>query len=509
MKKICMLIFYINLFLLLSIPTYAKENSISINALEDTEEAIDNINYGVYVYGNNKIVNELIQQEKFANNTGHAFAAERGNNLIDVVKGKNATVVGDDNAKNGADRMIINKNGTTVWIQDKYYKTASKSIAACFEDGNFRYYDSNNRPMQIEVPSDQYNQAVELMKKRIKNGQIKGVTDPEEAYAIVKEGKLTYKQAVNLAKAGTVESLIYDSVNGTISSTCAFGISTILNYAVCRINGCDRYEAIKTAGVEGIRTFSVVFASDVIASQLTKTGVIKAFEPQMEKAVLALGDDFVNFVVKSVGGNASGLTNVKFVTKLLTHQGVAAVVTVSVLSIGDIYDICTGRISGRQMIKDLATTTAGVGGGYFGTFVGGAAGSALAPGVGTTVGSVAGGIVFGGVAAWGTDFVLDMFYEDDADIMIGIIKEEFGTLCIDYFVNEEEAQNIMNSLSKDLTGKKLKEMYKSSDRNEFAKNLLIPLFDAEVSKRAKIDAPSEEELRTVMKEELEGVIFIH
>lgn|GEM_PF-5162999 len=53
-----------------------------------------------------KSVDTIIQQSKFTGHQGHGFAAERGNNLIDSIKGKNTVVVGDNNVKNGADRLM-------------------------------------------------------------------------------------------------------------------------------------------------------------------------------------------------------------------------------------------------------------------------------------------------------------------------------------------------------------------------------------------------------------------
>lgn len=70
----------------------------------------------------------------FSNPTGHGFAAEQANNLVDRLHGKNATVVGGDNAKNGADRKILNRYGSPIWIQDKYYSTASNTVNAAFDN---------------------------------------------------------------------------------------------------------------------------------------------------------------------------------------------------------------------------------------------------------------------------------------------------------------------------------------------------------------------------------------
>ena len=41
--------------------------------------------------------------------------------------------------------------------------------------------------MQIEVPSDKYDSDLKAMEEKIRNGQVKGVTDQEEAKNIVRK----------------------------------------------------------------------------------------------------------------------------------------------------------------------------------------------------------------------------------------------------------------------------------------------------------------------------------
>ena len=67
---------------------------------------------GGYLAGNALTAAKLFAERKFTQPGGRGFAAERGNNLIDCVKGLNASVVGDDNAANGPDRKIINRDGS-------------------------------------------------------------------------------------------------------------------------------------------------------------------------------------------------------------------------------------------------------------------------------------------------------------------------------------------------------------------------------------------------------------
>lgn len=47
--------------------------------------------------------------------------------------------------------------------------------------------------MQIEVPSDKYDDAVRAMKSRIERGEVPGVSNPNEAENIVRKGSFTYE----------------------------------------------------------------------------------------------------------------------------------------------------------------------------------------------------------------------------------------------------------------------------------------------------------------------------
>lgn len=65
-------------------------------------------------------VNKVFDEEKFHARQGHGFAAERANNLYDKLTGHKAEIVGDDNALNGADRIVDG-----IEIQSKYCKERS------------------------------------------------------------------------------------------------------------------------------------------------------------------------------------------------------------------------------------------------------------------------------------------------------------------------------------------------------------------------------------------------
>ena len=203
--------------LYIMLTAYKKKSIEAREAAEATFSAINTINVegvmfsAAYGAGQTK--------------TGLGIYAEEAGAILDKLAGEQSAVVGRDNAKNGPDKIV-----DSAPIQCKYCKQAYNSVDACFKTNSqtgtksFRYYDLNGYAMKVEVPADQYTQAIEYMKIRIKDGQVPGVSDPNAAYDIIRKGKLTYNQALNLAKAGTIESITFDAYTGAVNCVSVFGI---------------------------------------------------------------------------------------------------------------------------------------------------------------------------------------------------------------------------------------------------------------------------------------------
>lgn len=243
------------------------------------------IETGGIVYGNVSNAATMYGQDKFSTPRGHGFAAERANHLYDKLSGRDAHIVGDDNAKFGADRLVDG-----IQIQSKYCKTGSKCIAECFENGKMKYtINGGTEPMQIEVPSDMYDSAVQAMENRIRRGEVPGVNNPQEAKNIVRKGHFTYKQAMNIAKAGTVESITYDAVNGAIVSTYAFGITSALTFATSLWNGESFEIALKQSALSGIKVGGTSFVTAVLSSQLSKAELNSLLVGSSEAVVNIIG----------------------------------------------------------------------------------------------------------------------------------------------------------------------------------------------------------------------------
>ena len=254
------------------------------------------------------------------------------------------------------------------------------------------------------------------------------------------------------------------------------------------------------------------FVTAVLSSQLSKAGLNSALVSSSEAIVSVMGPKASAVLVNAFrsGTNIYGAAAMKSAAKLLRGNAITGVASVVILSSVDIVNIFRGRISGKQLFKNVANTTttvvSGTAGWVGGATVGATIGSAV-PIIGTVIGGFAGGLI-GSVAAGATSgkvskVVLDAFIEDDAEAMTRIIEKVFQEMSVDYLLNQKEAENIVDSLKEELTGRTLKDMFASKEKEEFAKNLLTKHIESEVRNRKKILVPSEKEMQKSLRKVLE------
>ena len=277
------------------------------------------------------------------------------------------------------------------------------------------------------------------------------------------------------------------------------GISATLTFATSIWNGEDFDIALKNAAYAGLRVGGTTFLTAVLASQLSKAGLNSALVGSSEAIVSLMGPKASAMLVNAFrsGGNIYGAAAMKSAAKMLRGNVITGAVSVVVLSSFDVANIFRGRISGAQLFKNVANTASTVAGGTAGWVAGAAGGAAVGsaiPIVGTAIGGVVGGILgsFAGGAAAGkvSGVVLDGFIEDDANKMVEKIEEVFIQLAEEYLLTKKEAEKIVDNLKDILTGKVLKDMFASSQRIDFARNLIEPLIEEEVKNREKIKIPT-------------------
>lgn len=450
-------------------------------------------------YGDVSNASSMYFEDKMASPRGHGFSAERANHLADLYTGKDAHILGDDNAANGPDRVV---NG--VYIQTKYCRSGLACVGECFDQGKFRYWNPDGSPMQIEVPSDMYEAALHAMEERIRRGEVPGVTDPADAGTIIRKGYFTYEQAKNIAKAGTVESVTYDAASGAIIAAQGFGITTLLSFASAVWNGEDLDEALKISACEGIRVSGVMFVSAVLAGQMSKAGLNSFLVGGSDALVKAMGPKAAAVLVNALrsGTNIYGAAALKSASKLLRGNAITSAASFVVLSSVDLVNIFRGRISGAQLFKNMTNTAASVAGGGAGWVGGAAAGAALGsvvPGIGTFFGGLAGGLAgafTGGTAAQkASSAVMDKLIKDDAKKMLRIIEGQFERLAGEYLINEKEVSSIADNLRSSINGGFLKDMYATDHRKRFARSFLRPYFERIAAQRPFIALPSRDQMQ--------------
>lgn len=444
------------------------------------QEKVDTGKIGGSLYGSMDSAAHNEQMLRFNARQGQGFAAEQANDLIDSMGGKNAQIVGNDNAKNGADRLVDG-----MLIQSKYCQTAQASVNAAFNPQTkyYRYIDRNGTPMQLEVPSDQYNEAVQLMRRKIAEGKVPGVKDPDAATKLVRKGNVTYQQACNIAKAGTIDSLVFDATHGAVIAKSAFGISAVITFARSMWSGQSVEQSIDNAMYVGLQCGGAAFISSVISAQLTRTslnaaiqqpviGAIKALPPAIRKSLVSAMKNGALFYGRGTAGNLAKLWSSNIIT--------SAVFTI-VLSASDISHFFSGKISGKQLFKNVTTLGVSMGG----TYAGAAAGGALGGPAGAIIGGIAGGML----AGKGADSVLGHFIEDDAVAMVRILNDRFVVLAQEYLLDEEEVNLVLEDLNVQLVQDKLLQMFASKDRKQFADELLREIIDKIVRLRTRILIP--------------------
>lgn len=379
--------------------------------------------------------------------SGHGHAAEYANNLMDKIKYpfKYVRQTGQDNAKNGPDRMVGNQK-----IQTKYYARASGTVNSAFESksdgGMYRY-----KGMQLEVPKDQYDKAVELFEEKIKQGKVEGVTDPKEAKNYIRKGHITYREARLIAQGGNLTSIKFDAIDGAINSLPGVGISFVIVFSQARWSGSETKDAALLAGKAGLRTLAMGTSIYVASQQFAKV--------------------FTKQINEYFG---------KKVTAEVISRRAAPVISFAVIIAPDIFDALVGRISSQQLLKNAVVA----GGGMLAGAGAGAVGGVIAGPIGAIAGAIIGGIA-GGI---GVKAIADQFIEDDRVEMFAQLKEEFIDLVMVISLSQEEFNKVQEGVFNERLEGLLKDMFqrKEESRN-YAKEFVESQVKTVIKNRKQVE----------------------
>lgn len=406
---------------------------------------------------------------------GHGFVAEVANNKIDSILLKDTKILGDNNAKDGPDRSV---NGQ--WVQSKYCQTPEECIKAAFDDHKYRYIDQNGQPMQVEVPKDKYSESVRLMEKRIRDGEVPGITDEGQAKNLVRAGHLTYDQAKNITKFGTMESLVYDAATGAVVALTAGGISFAVTAMTAYMRTGNKEAALKVAVIQSSKQAGKSLLVYISSQQLHRVKELQAFL-NVAVDVNALPPSLVDFLKSGLG-----VSDTNKLQSVLHGTVVTTVVLVAIVSVPNIISLIRGRISPQQMMKNVTVVTAGVTGGVIGSVIGGSLGTMLAGPFGMYAGNFIGGSIGAVIAGGLTQHLMDHLIEDDAVALTKKIQQQCEILAYAFLLTDDEIKVFSKIVFELISTESLQIMYASENQMAYANFMLMPKVVELVQSRPRV-----------------------
>jgi len=411
-----------------------------------------------------------------ARSQGHGFAAEQGNNKIDRLMQRDAQIIGGDNAKNGADRLVDGQQ-----IQTKYYATPTRSVGAAFDgqQGMYKYLDNTGKPMQLEVPKDQYDNAIKTMENKIRNGKVPGINDPNDANKLIRKGHLSYAQAQNITKFGTVESIIYDISEGVVVGATAGGISFGITSLIFYLNTKNKEEAFQAAVIQAGNTFGKTLAISVTTQQLHRLSAIQGVLEHID--VGKLSPTISDVLKKGMGVSSTGIN------KALRGTLVTSIAVIAITTGPDMIKLMRGRISQAQFLKNLVVVSSGMAGGLIGSVAGGFLFSPLGP-VGAFFGRTAGGVIGGIIASAISNKIANKLIEEDRVQMLRILQIQMEYLAITFMLTAEEIDNLNTNLDIVISQKTLEVLFAAgNDRRAMANFFLKPVVVTIIKQRPALN----------------------
>lgn len=384
--------------------------------------------------------------------TGHGFAAEDFNALCDKMSGANVdSFVGRQNNENGADRIV---NGTP--IQVKYCVTPRATVNAAFNNngtGDYRYM-TDNGPQVLEVPSDQYDECLLIMEEKIKNGQVDNLGN-RTAKDIIKKGSCTYHQARNIAKAGNIDSLLFDIKTGSVVALTSLGVSFCVKLGIAAMS-CKSIDdlklAIQISFLDGLKAGTITLSTSVLTSQIIRTQFGRNFVATMHHVSkgsidsvysTAIGKKMVHEIASGLWGKAlSGASAKNAVIKMVRVNTVTNAAVFLLTSVPDTYRyLISHSISGPQFVKNLVVNVSSITGATIGGLLGLKFG---APGA--FVGSMIGGAFVGLMSKT----IVSHISQDDSNHMHELIKIALLELANEYCIqNQTEFDVVIDYIKKD------------------------------------------------------------
>ncbi|CRI34907.1 hypothetical protein HHE01_07080 [Helicobacter heilmannii] len=330
--------------------------------------------------------------------TGHGWMAEILNNRIDLKAGKDAQIVGGGNAKGGADRLVDG-----IEIQSKYYESAKKSLDAYFHSKDSQgheivYLNKENQPMALEIPKDQYDEAINLIDEGDFDAELEKLGITREEFKENLLPGVSMQEAKANMRFFTKESLEFDSERAGIGACTTLGVSFVCSTALLLLRGENVRDALKSALFASILNASKSFTISIMAMQAQRIGALDKF---LKSAInFDFKDNCIGRSLAQMGGASKDISTNAAANTVLRSSVVTTGVTIIFNSAIEAIQLARGKISGMQCFKNIVVggvqavgaTAGAVAGAALTGFATGATSGSIIPVFGTIVGGIAGGI---------------------------------------------------------------------------------------------------------------------
>ncbi|MCX0121919.1 hypothetical protein NMW32_25520 [Escherichia coli] len=281
----------------------------------------------------------------------------------------------------------------------------------------------------------------------------------------ISRGHLTYTQARNITRFGTIESVTYDIAEGSVVSLAAGGISFALTASVFWLSTGERDAALQTAAVQAGKTFTRTLAVYVTTQQLHRLSVVQGMLKHIDFSTASP-------TVRLALQKGTGAGNISALNKVMKGTLVTSLALVAVTTGPDMIKMLRGRISGTQFIRNLAVASSGVAGGAVGSVAGGILFSPLGP-FGALTGRVVGGVLGGMIASAVSGKIAGALVEEDRVKILAMIQEQVTWLAGSFLLTGHEIENLNENLARVIDQNALEIIFAAGIQQRAATNMLI------------------------------------
>ena len=376
-------------------------------------------------------------------------------------------------------------------IKNVYCASVEQTAVTCLVETDFL---QQGQAIAIEVPFEQYEQVITIVQG--KNAVVA---------SSIHQGAFTYEQVLHIADACNIHNLRKNDEGRLYFLEEKIGMSAAIAFAQSKWNGANRETAIENAVYTGLTILGEPFAELIIREHFEEIKIEEHIHLN-ENIRSTIRQSSTKVVVKKM---ATKVTQKAMYSSILAKKAIlllnANVVTgaliTGIMSSVDIARAIKGQMSPAQLFKNVAKTASSVAGGIAGNLIGGGVGINI-PNVSTTVVSLIGGaigLIIGSIFAKKlTTSVFSLFIKDDAVKMLEIFNIQLMHAAEQYLLNEEELMQVLQDFNMLYNmPEQLRQMHAAENREQFAKDLILPELNRIVRHRMYLHVPTNEEIYQV------------